>query len=324
MLKYGLGIFFTVFTGVAYANLDLPETAPRPTPRPDYCPDSELQTSAEELASLAESTELCDFPDAQTRQNCIAFLNDPDIPQDALEWTLRVFRRNLGSLRMDQCLRRPPDHYSNHDRNGNMVMRTENLRRGIQNQCQIMINDTREQWGNPNQFPYRRTYYYLNLCTGEKRTGYFNLGTGTFRNNYENVGGRRTTVLGAFLTSSQAFSYSGGGSSYSGIVRRLGRVPSVALFGLQNTNNRSAENYKYMHVSPYRSSWGCPSIAEEDYDIIDTLAENGPSLVVNYGPENRMEDPAECESEEAPEQAPQPAPRRQLDLDSPDTAVEDI
>jgi len=53
-----------------------------------------------------------------------------------------------------------------------------------------------------------------------------------------------------------------------------------------------------MHVSSYRSSWGCPTIdpdVEKRHRIIKKLAENGPSLVVNYG--ENMEDPKDCSTD---------------------------
>lgn len=267
-------------------------SVPLPRPRPPLCNDIRGgSVNLEDLDELALATDVCAFEEDHIRQNCIQFLEDESIPQDALEWTLKVLKNNLSELKMNQCTRPPPDHYSNHDRRGEMVMTNERLKQGIKNKCQIMINDTRQKF---ESYTYRATYYYLDLCTGEKRTGYFNLGSGTFKNDYANSSGKHTTVLGAFLTSDHVFSYNNGGSKYNPIKRRLRRVPSLALFGLQNTNNRSGENYKYMHVSPHRSSWGCPSLSEDDYDIIDTLGENGPSLVVNYGPEDKMEDPAEC------------------------------
>ena len=66
------------------------------------------------------------------------------------------------------------------------------------------------------------------------------------------------------------------------------RAPSVALMGLQNSNSTASHTGKYMHVSPFDSSQGCPSLKDYDYDIIETLAANGPSLVVNYTGEDDL------------------------------------
>lgn len=238
------------------------------------------------VTPLPTGSGLCTGFPPEAVAGCEKFLKDKSIPQDALKYTLEIYRNNINGLRMNKCvLGTPSDHYSVPD-----DFHKADLLKGIKNKCQVMINDTRAKQG-----ALRGTFHFLNLCTGDKRTGYFNLGTRTFSNDYQNICGKRTTVLGAFLTADEDFLYTPSDRDYAAIKKRFGGgAPAVAVFGLQNTNNRSANCYKYIHVSPYKSSWGCPSISPENGDLIAKLADNGPSLVVNYGPENKMEDPSKC------------------------------
>lgn len=268
---------------------------------------------APDVSPISAAADPCQFPDAKISANCRRFLANPEIPRDALLWTLDVFRQNTSGLKLKKCLKEfGNDHYSLKG------ITPEKIKRGIKNKCQILINDTRAKH---NDFKLRGTFYYLDLCDGTMSTDYFNLGENTFNKNepYSNDDGDHATVLGAFLTSDQDFSYepaacvqwrgkkrrrrcvkTGLDPDYKSVVSMVERLsgkprsPAVALIGLQNTNNNSATSYKYLHCSPYRSSWGCPSVNPAHYKMIETLAQNGPSLVVNYGPESKMEDPAKC------------------------------
>lgn len=270
------------------------------TARAATCPGAS-PSNGDELATIARCAKTCAFLTGEQQTNCLKFVSDPEIPQDALAWTLAVFRDNRHGLRMNQCLLPPPDHYSNIETVSvgmpspiieQPAMTIPDLRGGIKNHCQLMINDTRARWSK--DFPYRRTYYYLDLCKGTKKTGYFHVGTGGKTGLEANKTDRKSTVLGAFLTSDTLFSYDNGGPKYDPIKKEYGYVAALALFGLQETNNGSARDFKYMHVSPHKSSWGCPSLAPEDEPLIRELAAGGPSLVVNYGPEEQMQDPRLC------------------------------
>lgn len=215
--------------------------------------------------------------------------------QTLLTYALDVMRRNQNSFAMDQCHEfDAPNHYSM--RGVTRENFEDSLSEGLPNKCQIMINDTRER---PSQ--YRGTMYYIHLCGDRPQVerDYFNMGTGTFQNNFANRAGQRTTVLGAFFTNYESFDYQPGNSRYQSTRQTIANLSgieestAVQLFGLQNTNSTSAPTKKYLHVSPYQSSWGCPSIRAENYWMIRELAENGPSLVLNYGED--MEDPSACE-----------------------------
>lgn len=264
------------------------------------CP-GETPTNADDLTTAARCAKTCAFLTGEKQAHCLKFASDPEIPQDALAWTLAVLRDNMHGLRMNQCLLPPPEHYSNIETvSAGMpspiieqpAMTIPDLRAGVKNHCQVLINDTRKAWAKG--FPYRRTYYYLDLCTGTKKTGYFHVGTGGKTGAEANQTNRKSTVLGAFLTSDTLFSYDNGGSKYDPIKKEYGYVAALALFGLQETNNGSARDFKYLHVSPHKSSWGCPSVAPEDEPMIRELATKGPSLVVNFGPEDQMQDPRKC------------------------------
>ena len=176
------------------------------------------------------------------------------------------------------------------------------LKNGLPNKCQIIINDAGERVAQC-----RGKMYYIDLCQGDSPVvteTYFNMGTGTCRrgNGYRNESGIGTTLLGAFFTHNQNFDFTLTSSQprhYRDVARMVERAggsreaTAVSLFGLQKSNNLSSRTGKYMHVSTYQSSLGCPSIAPENYYMIEALAENGPSLVLNYH-EGKMEDISQC------------------------------
>ncbi|EQC44744.1 hypothetical protein [Bacteriovorax sp. Seq25_V] len=235
--------------------------------------------------------------DDSWKANCDK-LFDAGIPKDALEFTLKTFNKNLHKFKSNKCFKwgEPKNHYS--FARTNEAEFKNKVKDGIANKCQIVINDTREK-----QMQYRGTMYYIDLCEGSEPKvikTYFNMGTGTYTNNFANVSGKKSTVLGAFLTNYQVFDYQPGNVKYqnlrSFIKTKIGKnyAHGVQLFGLQKTNNNASNDMKYLHVSPYRSSWGCPSIDQKNYWMIEELAKNGPSLLVNYGEKSKMEDINKC------------------------------
>lgn len=257
------------------------------------------------IAPIVDPNSVCSKLPVKAQAGCETFMNDPSIPKDALIWSVEVLANNLDGLKMSKCLHEPSKgHYSTQG------MTTDKMKKGFKNPCQIKINDTRKATDPPAT--YRRQAYYLDMCTGTKSVSYFNLGTGTFKNKFSNVIGRKSTVLGAMMTGDKTFSYfptvckkNRNGKCakprrevfderYRPIMKQLGRIPAVALHGLQNSDNNTGGGMsaKHWHVSPFNSSSGCPSMSVDYYKQIDEMAANGPSLVVNFG--DKMEDPALC------------------------------
>ncbi len=270
----------------------LPESVPRPVARPES-----IEEKSRTTASAASSSKpLCEMSgvSAQWVKNCEA-LYQAGIPKDALEYALKVMQMNDDSFSSNKCYRTGPSgHYSMRGVSKRDFERK--MSGGLPNKCQMVINDTRDKLGT-----YRGRMYYIDLCSGSAPKivkSYFNMGTGTFKNNYSDTGGAHTTVKGAFFTNYKTFSFQKNNSAYRAVKSRVQslsgsyRAPSVQLFGLSNSNNNAGPNLKYMHVSGYKSSWGCPSIAPENYWMIEKLASNGPSLVLNYG--TGMEDIRKC------------------------------
>lgn len=243
----------------------------------------------------------CDIPNYSSEwvRQCKALYNS-EIPHDALDYTLDVLYANSEEFKMNKCYRMmDKNHYSMAGVGRNQF--EEKMKEGIPNKCNIVINDTRLK-----QSHLRGTMFYIDLCAdnGPKITkSYFNMGEGTYKNKFANQSNKKTTVLGAFLTNHKVFDYQPSNKKYKKLRKEIRGLsgkeyaPAVQLIGLQNTNNRASEDAKYMHVSPYWSSYGCPSIAADKYWIIENLAKNGPSLVVNYGEPSKMEDPLKCSQE---------------------------
>ena len=271
-------------------NLPL-ESVPRPRARPEN-----IVVPEEKAQNATSSRPLCQMSgvSAQWVRNCEQ-LYRAGIPKDALEYALKVMKLNDDSFESDKCYRTASSgHYSM--RGVSKSAFASKMRSGLPNKCQMVINDTRDKQG-----AYRGRMYYIDLCTGSRARvtkSYFNMGTGTFKNNYADTSGAHTTVKGAFFTNYKSFSFQKNNAAYKNVKARVKKLsgtykaPAVQLFGLSTTNNSAGPNLKYMHVSGYKSSWGCPSIAPDNYWMIEKLANNGPSLVLNYG--TGMEDINKC------------------------------
>jgi hypothetical protein len=222
--------------------------------------------------------------DQTKTNNCLRLLemaNRGEIPRNALMYTLNYLKLNLGELQDESCIRA-----SNHGQ--------------LQNSCQFQLNDLNERVSG---FPNRSPSYFIDLCDGGQGSfgrglvheSFINRGTGSANNSYTDRGGRRTTTVGPFLTGSyrpftpyrvrQAYRDIGYGTCSANTPIEDCRVPRLELIGLMSSNNDSTAA-KPMHVSPYRSSQGCPSIQPEDRWQMTALYRNGPSLVMNYGPES--------------------------------------
>ncbi len=227
-------------------------------------------------------------------------LFEQGISEDALKYALNVIKLNAVSFRTHKCYKMQDHRHYSMQGMTKEKFQTE-MNRGIKNKCQFIINDTRDRYDK--KYDCRRRMYYIDLCQGGEPKvvkSYFNMGTGTCRKGrgFVDKPGLHTTLLRAFLTNTQYFDFAKNNGPYSQLKRDVKKLmgkkeaTSLQLFGLQNTNSRASLDNKYIHLSPYKSSWGCPSIAKENYYMIHELANNGPSLVLNYGEE--MEDINEC------------------------------
>ena len=237
-----------------------------------------------------------------------------EVPVEAFEWAMQFYRNNLGQLRTSQCWHRDED-----GRNSERAeMRADDrwagveeaLPRGINNRCQMIINDTRpRQPGNPAG-AHRRSMYFIDLCSGDVVKSWMNMGTGT---PYANAANQRSTLAGAFLTAVQTQRFVPcSDTTDANCLRRRADVnrllaplsqpnqTRLGLLGMQGSNNRAIADGKPMHVTSYPSSHGCPSIdanLNEQHQIIARLAGGGPSLVVNYAEDQYMDDPATCSTD---------------------------
>ncbi len=223
--------------------------------------------------------------------NCMSLLekaNRGEIPKDALLYTLNFLKLNLGGLKDDSCV--------------STSSQPQGLPEPLQNSCQFIINDMNQRISG---FPNRSPTYFIDLCHGRSGSvnkglitkSYVNRGTGSSNlnnPNYLDTTGRKTTVIGAFVTGayspftpyrvSQKYRSIGYGRCKAGTPIEECNIPRLALYGVMESNNSSTSR-KPMHVSPYNSSNGCPSINQDDRWKMTALYRNGPSLVMNYGPE---------------------------------------
>ncbi len=263
----------------------------------------------EDEEATQEMSESCDIPGTTNdwRRKCRQLYNS-NIPQAALDYALRAMKLNATSFRTNKCFDSQgimgPDHYSMHGLTAN-ELENDLLAEGLPNKCQMIINDTDDRSPSSGGDDCRGRMYYIDLCQGDNavvQEDYFNLGTGTCRgggNGFRNGSGIRTTVKGVFFTHTETFDFAKNNGPYNEARRRVQRAggpreaTALQLFGLQNTNNLSSSTAKYIHISPYRSSFGCPSIAPENYYMIEALANNGPAMVLNWGREG-MEDLEAC------------------------------
>lgn len=246
---------------------------------------------------------VCDFEGVteEWKSTCDKLVKSGEIPKGALSFTLGVMAKNSTSFSSDKCFAKKglasKHHYSMKGTTTDSV-RTR-MKNGLKNKCTFVINDMGDK-----KAACRGTMYFVDMCKGGEpkiTKTYVNIGAGTCRKGrgYKNESGQQTTTLGAFITNDHVFNFSSTKDKYNTLRRSIKKVSgeskahALQIFGLQNTNNSASRDMKYMHVSPYQSSWGCPSIAGENYWMIEELAKNHPSLLVNYH-EGKMEDINKC------------------------------
>lgn len=223
------------------------------------------------IAFAEESPEsVCSAFSGEKNLNCLAAYRQ--VPNSsALTYTLRFLLLNSNGLKDPSCVR----------------SRGAGTKQGIKNTCQFVLNDLTSVYdGNP----LRAHAYFIDLCTSDSgrvvKHFYVNKGTGTARAQYADREGEHSSNPGAYLTGTKvvAFEPYKASGAYEQIKDSMGGfIPAVRLTGLHSTNNDTSGS-KPMHASPYRSSWGCPSVSPDAVGIMRQLAANGPSLVMNYGP----------------------------------------
>ncbi len=242
----------------------------------------------------------------EAQKNCQDLLASGDVPTNALLFALDGLKRNSTSFKTNKCFDKANgfnnvfSHYSTPGVGGKGEF-VGNLASGIKNKCTMIINDYDDRIKtHGGSYKCQTSMYYIDLCkSGPKvEKSYSYVGYGTCKNNkgFLNESGAGTTLLGFSVTSNQAFSFAKTDKAYNAIRKNMGgRIPSLALFGLQNSNNRSSTDYKYLHVGAYTSA-GCPSIDPKNGWMVDKLASEGPSVVVGYK-EGEMESFDKCGDE---------------------------
>jgi len=254
----------------------------------------------------------------EAKANCQALLGSGDIPRNALLFTLEGMKRNASEFKTNQCFDGRPEFetrfsdsngYKHHslvglDSSDDFEAKLEG---GITNKCSMVINDVGNRLeSHGGSLKCRMKTFHINLCGDAPRVretaAWVGYGTCKKGNGHKNKEGEGTTLLGFHVTGAQTFNFGKDDGPYNQIRSnyarsRQNRIPSLALFGLQNSNNGSMTDYKYIHIGAYTSA-GCPSLmaTDDNYDLIEELAANGPSVVVNYK-EGEMEPFQKCEEQ---------------------------
>lgn len=237
-----------------------------------------------EASSVCDPLRIQDTPLTREQQqrvaNCERIVESGLVPnQQAFAYTIRYLAENTGRLQDSSCALQS----STDDDNCSLCQNANRVQQGIQNRCSFVLNDL--------QRPFRAgstqmTGYFVDLCATDPRkvVQSFYVNTGTGRPMFNDTPGKKSSLAGAFLTDTAVVPFSPfNATPYQGLRRQLGgTLPSLRLLGLNSSNN-STDFSKPMHVSPFRTSWGCPSIGPEAVPFMRRLAEDGPSLVMNYG-----------------------------------------
>jgi hypothetical protein len=261
---------------------------------------------------------LAAFPEGQLKaQNCLeAFRRIEN--KDALRWTLEYFVRNQGGIKDPRCFL--DDHELDKLKVGSKKwkaaakeqgiswirfgetrnrpewdrmakargvelkdLKQDIAARGIENGCQIMMNDFSRACDADAKGPFG---YWIDLCSKEgnavRELEVVKKGTGTCANGFLDVPDKNTTVAGAFLTGEYSDHKPYHMDKGYKALEADDVLKKVVVFGMNESNNDSYWD-KHVHVSPYFTSSGCPAINREDVDIIAEMGK-AQTLVVNYGP----------------------------------------
>jgi hypothetical protein len=272
----------------------------------------ESEKALEEIVPTApeSATSECDIPgqDEQWISNCHALLELDGIPKNAFRYALEGLKRNSSSFATKNCYKMADSAHRSM-----MGLKKDDfeglLSEGIPNKCTMVVNDFDDRIKtHGGAYKCQARSYYIDLCSGEKPVvektqTYLGYGTCKGKNGFTNQSGKGTSLLGFFVSHNKTFDFGQKDAEYKAVANSIRKmrgnqdrnIPSVALFGLQTTNNGAAPDYKYLHVGAYTSA-GCPSLPPEKYYLIEEMAKNGPSVVVNYK-EGEMEEFEKCEDE---------------------------
>jgi hypothetical protein len=270
-----------------------------PIPVPTPVREEEAKTVDTSLSEDPESNCQITGMDEVWVKRCES-LYTSGIPKDALSYALQTLKANANSFETSKCYKMASSsHYSMGQGKVTKSSFEKEMSGGLKNKCQFIINDTRSKLSNC-----QGQMYYIDLCTDSDKQrvtkDYFNLGVGTCEDGhgFKNAEGYGTTLKGAFFSSNYLFDLNNSSEEFENTRKQVAaaggpsEVVSLQLFGLQNSNNTSSESFKYLHVSPRDWSRGCTSVRPENYYMIQQMAKNGPSLVLNYG--ENMEDIGKC------------------------------
>lgn len=255
-------------------------------------------------SEASPKTSPCQIPgmSEKWKSNC-SQLYSSGIPSKALDYALNVMLLNNGSFRTNMCFNEHKQFHESHPLMAglkNNEIKDKLFSNGLSNKCQLMINNFDEK-----KDICQSASYYIDLCKENRAIiikSDIKLGRGTclMGRGFSNEPSNETSLLGAFFTHNQIFpTLSLNTKEYASTLDKVKKssemeiVPATALFGLQRSNNRSIQDKKYLSVSPYRMSRGGVAIAPENSFIIKELAENGPSLLLNYS-EGEMDKLEEC------------------------------
>jgi hypothetical protein len=246
--------------------------------------------------------------------------------KDALRWTFSYFLKNLGGIKDQSCF--VDDHSIDSlgvgtkkwraaaKEKGISTLRFEEVartewkdmaknrglplkdlkqdiaKRGIENSCQIMMNDFSDACGKDKEGPFG---YWIDLCGDTEdavRTYVVKMGTGTCASGFNDEKNKKSTIIGPFLSGEVSNHNPYKMNAAYKALKNAGVLKKVVVFGLNESNNDSFWD-KHVHVSPYFTSSGCPAVNKKDVDLIYELGKSQ-ALIMNYGPEKFQKDVDSC------------------------------
>lgn len=289
---------------------------------------AQLAPLAEGEAIEPVCLKLITFPDGELKvRNCVEAFRRVE-NKEALRWTLEYFVKNQGGIKDPSCFLDGPElnklkvgskkwkaaakeKGQSWIRFGDTRSREEwdrmakkrglalkdlkqdIAKRGIENGCQIMMNDFSRACAADAKGPFG---YWIDLCSKSgnavRELEVVKKGTGTCANNFLDTPDKNTTVAGAFLTGEYSDHKPYKMDKGYKALKKDGVLKKVVVFGMNESNNDSYWD-KHVHTSPYFTSSGCPALDREDVDIIAEMGK-AQTLVVNYGPEQFHKSVDEC------------------------------
>lgn len=278
-------------------------------PEEDQFPQIEpIKEIAEKMSSI---TEPCDFSnigqDAELNkkrslgcQKILENLKEIGMSEESYLYTLELFK-NLHTGKFDLSCGKSiqPDTPQ------------------IKNSCQFGVVDLNQKVKSQSKA------FQVDICSGKVKTFMMNRAkksNSTLAKTYSDKPNAFRTSVGAYLTAgkedlrqfvpynnrlrrrySKVVGWKAGDERCSEEnIWKKRECPAIRLsmYGLHTSNNDTASG-KPMHVSAFPSSGGCDSVEKKDEGVIYEFAEDGPTLVVNWGPKefHRPETTKECKND---------------------------